>query len=690
MSAIVAPGASGHADNGSMFLASMGNGLLDTISAPGQARIKVRGSIINVGALSPAIQTGDLVLEAAGGGIGYVPDDGVNPALVQPLRISLVSGATLVARAADNVDIVATGGDINVDTVFSRKDVGLTAAASILDAFAGTELNVLADNMTLTAQGGSIGLAANPLDVGVDATGRISAYAPNGAIHLNGPLGTSFNIAEVAAGDVARLSADVDMLIDGPVSAPGQVGLVAGGDIAMTANAAVSAGVIGALVNAGSLTMADGASINVGVGTIRIVTDGDMRITGIETGNDGVSNMGGTDSSVYIESLHGSIYDAGDTRLDIITDTAPAAKLIIKAAGQIGGNPLDVRLLNLDAVSGGLTHINEQDSINVESLQAGGEVLFNAGVAAPGSITGGTIASSGGPVNLAASGGGVSLAGVTGQTGVNVLADTGIDLGAAASAGGSVFLGSTAGDINIGTGSAAGGFTADAAAGNLAAGPISGDSVGLFAFGNLAAGPILAGSRLNLGADTIDATAFHTGTGFLAANLVNYGGGPASLVDLTVSSPTGVAFGTFSAVDASLFLPQGVLRIADSFIYDRATITNPLTFLLIDQVDRLPQPADIQVWAPSLPFSLNLAGRVMETNATVIHYKELTHSVISLDSGVNPDLRQNIENGLVLAARSVEEEDEHPAEEGEGLLRFDGVPVAMPDCTKDPLPEECR
>lgn len=690
MSAIVAPGASGHADNGSMFLASMGNGLLDTISAPGQARIKVRGSIVNVGALSPAIQTGDLVLEAAGGGIGYVPDDGVNPALIQPLRMSLVSGAKLVARAADNVDIVATGGDINVDTVFSRKDVGLTAAASILDAFAGTELNVLADNMTLTALGGSIGSAANPLDVGVDVTGRISAYAPSGAIHLNGPLGTSFNIAEVAAGDVARLSADVDMLIDGPVSAPGQVGLVAGGDIAMTQSAAISAGVIGALVNAGSLTMADGASINVGVGTIRIVTDGDMRITGIETGNDGVSNMGGADSSVYIESLRGSIYDAGDTRLDIITDTAPAAKLIIKAAGQIGGNPLDVRLLNLEAVSGGLTHINEQDSVNVESIQAGGEVLFNAGVAAPGSITGGTIASSGGPANLAASGGGVSLAGVTGQTGVNVLADAGIDLGAAASAGGSVFLGSTAGDINIGTGSAAGGFTADATAGNLAAGPISGSSVGLFALGNLVAGPILAGSRLDLGADTIDATAFHTGTGFLAANLANYGGDPASLVDLTVSSPTGVAFGTFSAADASLFLPQGALRIADAFIYDRATITNPLTFLLIDQVDRSPQPADIQVWAPSLPFSLNLAGRVMETNATVIHYKELTHSVISLDPGVNPDLRQNIENGLALTARSVEEDDERRAEGGEGLLSFDGLPVAMPDCTKDPLPQECR
>lgn len=688
MSATVAQSASGHADSGSMFLASLGNGLLDTISAPGQARIKVRGSIVNVGA-APAIQTDDLVLEAAGGGIGYVPDDGVNPALVQPLRISLAAGAKLVARAADNVDIVATGGDINVDTVFSRRDVNLMAAASILDAFAGTELNVLAGNMTLTALGGSIGSAANPLDVGVDATGRISAYAPNGAIHLNGPLGASFNIAEVVAGDVARLSADVDMLIDGPVSAPGQVGLVAGGDIVMTPNAAVSAGVIGALVNAGTLTMADGASINVGVGTIRIVTDGDMRITGIETGNDGVSNMGGADSSVYIESLNGSIYDAGDTRLDIITDTAPAAKLIIKAAGQIGGNPLDVRLLNLEAISGSLTHINEQDSVNVESLQAGGEVLLNAGLAAPGSITGGSIASSGGPVSLMANGGEVNLASVAGQSGSSVSGQIGVSLGTVSSTGGSVLLISAAGDINVGTGTAAGGFTANTG-GNLTAGVISADMVSLFALGNLTVGSIIPGSQLNLGADVIDATAFHTGTGYLSANLANYGGDPASLVDLTVSSPTGVAFGTFSAMDASLFLPQGALRIADAFIYDRATITNPLTYLLIDQTDRSPQSADIQVWAPSLPFSLNLAGRVMETNATVIHYKELTHSVISLDSGVNPDLRQNIENGLALAVRSAEDEDKRPAETGEGLLSFDGVPIAMPDCTKDPLPEECR
>lgn len=377
------------AGTGRAFIGSEQDLRIDRVAAGAEIRIKAAGSLIDAASTlgAPNVVGGSLILESASGGIGSLADPATG-AVSGPLRLSLNGGATLIARAAGGLWIEEEN-DLNIDTVFSRNDAQLTAAGAIADAYATADLNVLARNVFLDARAGSIGSLLNPLDVGVDSLGRIAATASVG-VYLNGPVGSSFNIAEASAGTAVVLSSDVNMLIDGPVSAPGQVSLAAGADIAMTPNAALSADTIGALINAGTLTMQDGASLHVGVGTIRIVTEGDMHITGIETGNDGVNHMGGAESSIYIESLQGSIYDAGDIRLDIITDTAPAAKLIIQAAGQIGGNPLEVRLLNLDAqADAGLIHMDAQGDVNVGTMQAGGEIVFNA----TGALTGGTIAS---------------------------------------------------------------------------------------------------------------------------------------------------------------------------------------------------------------------------------------------------------------------------------------------------------
>lgn len=356
VSAAPAPGT----DLGNIFLSSLGDGLLDLVQARGEVRVKVRGSIVNSGPTS-LVQTGTLVLEAANGGIGFIPDQG-SGATLAPLRLSLAPGAALTARAAENVSIVATG-DLGVDTVFSRKAVELTAGGSILDAFPGSELNVLADTIALTAQNGSIGSAANPLDVGVNPTGRIFASAAPGGVYLHGPFRASFNIGSVSAGDIVSLNADVNMLIDGSVNAPGQLGLVAGGDIAMTPNAQLTAGTIGALINSGTLTMQDGARLTVGVGTISITTAGDAVVTGISTLNP-------TESALAIHS-GGRVLSAGDTLLDVIAKAGPLARATINAAGGVGNDPIAGDVSNLDAVSdGGVIHFAAQNSINVVRAQA--------------------------------------------------------------------------------------------------------------------------------------------------------------------------------------------------------------------------------------------------------------------------------------------------------------------------------
>ena len=636
-------------DTGNAYLASLGSGIIGYLGVDGELRLKVKGPIFAVDPAQVAIRAGDLVLEAAGATIGG------DAAATDPLRVEVAQGVnqtadsfgSLTARAAGLINISGAG-SVNVGGIFSRDAITLASeSGSILDAHPGTGLDVLGGTIQLLAPLGSIGdINANrPLSVGTNIgtplSGLIEAAAGQ-SVYLNGPFGgpvsSNFTLGPVvpghdavSAGDAIRITATNDATINGNVVAPGPIAMAVGGtltlsgerDIAVadpgapggigtvTAPAAhVHATGVGVLIDAGMLVMEDGARVQVDVGTIRIVTDGDMRVTGIETGNDGIDFMNGAESSIYLESLTGSIYDAGDTLLDIIADTAPAAKLVMKAAGQIGGNPLDVRLLNLETVSGGLTHIDVQDSVHVESMQAGGEVVLNAGVAGAGSITGGTVASTGANVNLAAP-----------------------------------------------------------------------DSIVLTG--------IQAATAVNLGADVIDTSVLHTGTGFLAASVGGGAGGPASLVNLSVSSPTGVAFGGFSVLDGALLVPSGDLQIDQGFVANRLTIANPVTFLLLDQNDRSPQPSDIQVYAPNQPFGLDLSGRTMSTDATVIHYHELTHTALSDDPGADPDLRHNLERGLSLAGRP-EAEGAGDLAKGAGEIGYDGIPVALPDCNAEPVPDACK
>jgi hypothetical protein len=359
------------------------------------------------------------------------------------MRLSLLSGATLTARGAGDVDVVETG-DLNVDTVFSRGKARLAAAGSILDAYDSSELNVLAGSVTLTPGTGSVGTADNPLDVGVtDPLGRIVATSPVGqGIYLNGPLGAQFNIGSILSGDAVWLSSDLGALIDGTVSGPGMITLSSGSTVTMTPKADVHATTFGVFVRAGGLVMedaqrlldtgealdlkyvaGDAAQIRVDVGTIDIQTSGDALITGIRTGNT-------TESAVRIVSTAGRILDNGDTRLDIIADQGNA-RLTISGALGIGDDPLDVRLANLDATSGGVVDLAAEGPLNIVGISAGDRVLLSA----TGDITGDAVTSTGTggtnpdqTVSITSSGGGVTLASVSGQTGVSIAGQAGVDV----------------------------------------------------------------------------------------------------------------------------------------------------------------------------------------------------------------------------------------------------------------------
>ncbi|RZI65243.1 MAG: leukotoxin LktA family filamentous adhesin, partial [Variovorax sp.] len=438
-------------DIGAAFLASMGGARLGKIDVTGETRIKVRDSIVNASATSAAVQTGNLVLEAAYGGIGHLPGDGVNAGTSQPLRLDLRDGATLTARASENVEIDEAG-DLNVDTVFSRKTVKLAADGSILDAVGDDTLNVLGGNVELTARNGSIGAAGlGALDVGVTGTtGRITAIAAQD-IHLHGPSGRNLAFGNVTAGGSASLSGAADLLLDGAVRASTGIDVAAARTLAMTTGASLRATGGNLRLSAGELTMADGATVRGDVGTVRIDTALDATVTGISTGN-------GTADAVRI-TAGGDVRDGGDTRLDIVADTAPAAGVTIQAGGDIGrGNPLEMRLLHLDGKAGGGVDLAVQGGIAIGTLTAGDSIALTA----TGDIASGRVQSTLGSVALASAGGHIATTATSARGDVRLGAAGRIDAGTT-QAGGDVVFTALAGSVQATDTTAGGRVIVDAA-----------------------------------------------------------------------------------------------------------------------------------------------------------------------------------------------------------------------------------
>lgn len=720
LSVNVPAGATGHPDAGNAWLASMGDGVLGTIQVPGEARIKVRGSIVNQGDATLPVQAGSLVLEAANGGIGYVPGDpgdATRPAVVRPLRIELPDGGALIARAADNVDIVETIGDLKVDTVFSRKHATLGAPGSIVDAQApyidpltGEEfdqpstgrvresaLNVLADSMTLVARSGSIGSATNPLDVGVNPGGLIVATAatPGGSVHLHGPFIASFNIGAITSGDVARLSADTDLRLDGPVSAPGQVGLVAGGTVELSGRARVAAGTVGAFVDAGSMRMRPGAVLGVGVGTISIVTRGDAVLTELST-------LNGSASAIEITS-GGRVLDGDDPSADDldIRATTAGARLTIRAQGQIGGNPLDILVDTVDASStNGLIHLASPGRLGVGTVRGAGEVVLTAA----GGIGGNAVVSNGATAEVTATGGGVALDTVSSVSGTRVTGRDGVAIAAATSSQGGVTLasdgdleagrvsagGSAAltarGDVTVDAGVAGAGFSIESTGGDVLASTLAADRISLGAAGRIRGDSLTPGSLLQLAGSDV-AARVDGSAGPVTGSVTGFGGALAGHVDLWLANPWGFQFTDFLTNTGSVTVPVGPFGVDRFVVANRLRVDNPQTRVLVDQRDKSFQPADAQLYTGGEGFAMRLDGNRVVTDAFVVHSSP-RHDVVGPDGRPVTSAVDEANAALVRARTPLPAPPQRAARPPEGsFVTYTGVPVAT---QRAPTPAECQ
>ena len=630
------------AANGYVLIGSEEDLRIDHVSATGEVRIKTAGALIN-GASSGTtanVQGTNTILEAANGGLGT--EDA-------PLLVNTTDGSRVVARAAEDIWLDAQG-DLTVDTMFSRQDIHLTAQGSILDyqASEGTvspDLNILAQNLWLSALTGSIGTSTNALDVGVNRTGLIHASATTvgQGIWLNGPAGEYANFGDVTSGDVAFLSSASSMKVDGTITAPGPVSLVAGGTMSLTENAKVHATVLDTSLQAGAidmasgsaisvdvgklsvrsdttLTMADGATMSVQQGTIDITTVGDAIVTGIFTGNP-------TESAISITSTAGHIlagHTLGSGHIDIQADTGPAAKLTMWAAQGIGDEPLNLKLLNLKATSGGKADLAVDGSVNIDSITAVERVLLSA----TDGITGGSVSASDGYVSISTGTGGVDLNHVSASDDVTITAPSHI----------------TVGTIGVGT-------------------------------------------ALNLASNQIQ-TAVTGGATPVGGAITGYDGGVAQNVAMTLSGTGGFVFSDFWAVNADVRIPVGALSVSNALIQDRATFTNPKTTLLIDQFDKSNQGADVQLYTGGDSFWFTLAGNRLDTDAFVL-YRDPNHEVITPDgnntSAAESADQQQTQAGRKRAVRGLDQSDALTAD----LVNANPIPAVNTQCP-DNKKTECE
>ncbi len=680
--------------SGFAFIGSEQDLWIDQVTATKDIRIKTAGSLVNASRTgAPNVVGNNLILEAANGGIGSSPVPPATPdgfstgEVTSMLRIQPANGAGVIARAASDIWIEAPA-DLSVDTMFSRTDIRLDVVGSILNFHAGESMiaptiNLRSNSLRLTSQTGAIGSLLNPLDVGVNPRGQITALASTfgRGVYLNGPSEENFNIGSVLSGDAVNLSSASTMRIDGLVSGPGPISLVSGGLMTLTSSADVHATVLGLFLQAGALTMSDAndgvhaARMRVDVGTIDIETTGDALITGIETGNS-------TESAIKLVSTAGRILDNGDTRLDIIADTPPSATLSIFGALGIGDNPLDVRLLNLQADSGGVVDIAVQDSVNIVAINAADRVLFSAG----GDITGGAITATGTgnhpdqSVSVTSVAGGVHLASVAGVGDVTISGQDPIQLASVASSGGSVGILSSA-NVVLGSGTAAGAVQVESTAGDIVAGAITADRISLRGVGEVSGGTLRASSQLNLEGRTVSAQAIG-GPGQVRANATAYGGGTADTIDLVLSNPgSGFVFQNLLTQVGSVDIVSGAFAVDHFVVTNFARVNNPQTHLVIDQINRSIQPADVQLFTGGAGFGLSLFDNHVLTDALVV-FRSSLHDVITPDGGNVSALEEGY-NNLARTWTQVPSAPPRSAPQVSLLINYFGNPVGLTGNRKD-------
>jgi len=213
-------------------------------------------------------------------------------------------------------------------------------------------------NISITHQDGSINV------VGDGTSFQAITAGANGAVSLIA-IGTESDITlqTVIGSELGNIT----------IAAERSIFLQSGGDIRssdgdISLAADVRTGQFG-----GSIEMSDGATIETAMGTVSMISDGDIRLGGVATQNN-------SDNAIFIQSTSGSLVDGGDSDIDLIANSGGVILISENGIGDV--NPLETSLGRLIAnvIQSGAIQIHETDEIELRSLlTADGRIAVHSG-----------------------------------------------------------------------------------------------------------------------------------------------------------------------------------------------------------------------------------------------------------------------------------------------------------------------
>ncbi|NMB13262.1 MAG: hypothetical protein GX977_13390, partial [Firmicutes bacterium] len=300
-----------------------------------------------------AIQGGRTILEGGDGGLGTAE---------APLTLALKPDAELTARAAKDIHIHETVGNLNLAEVFGRGNIVLQAKESILDSRGERSIAIMGNGVNLTAEEGSIGTEANPVYLTVNPSGQLTAYALKGDVYLATPSTNLVNLSDILAGGTLAIAAAGQLSIHGRLAAVDALSISSNGTLQVESS--------GRLDSSGRLTlmgeevlMAEGSSGKSADG-IDITAANGVEVSQLEADNDVQLTAGTTISQAGNGSITAQTLRTSSGGRQILDG---ANQITSFAAATTGGG--SIKLSNMSALS--ITGITQAVGGNIEITNAG-------------------------------------------------------------------------------------------------------------------------------------------------------------------------------------------------------------------------------------------------------------------------------------------------------------------------------
>jgi len=628
-----------------------------SVTAEVEANLTAAGSILDVYGTGDPNVTADIVNLIADGTIGGADDYFDVECFVN-------------ANATGDIFINEVNDEMEVGLIASSTgDVHLTAPnGSIVDGSEDDIVDIIARSITIDASG-SIGEAANVLDVDTSATGILNASS---------------------ATDISIVERSGDMNVGLVDSDTGTIRLTADGSIFDSSNtdaADIAAPFINLVSQNGDIGAADNY-LDV-ASFVNAAAPGDIYINkgspdhmdvGVITSNGGNVNLTAPGSINIFGSINSSAGDAtinaGDSILDANNDAISNINAVnINLTAQTGSigttdNHFDIDSSNTN--QGVFTATAEQD-ININEAQGDlyvdqiTSISGDLNITVDESILDGnnntTDHFSGSNVNLEARNGGI------GDDGNRLFVNSENMLSFNLSASESIFLGEGVGDLNLNNINSINGsvdlLVSDGNAyvdhvsaledimmfvdgGELIIDTLESESTGLTVTGTggiLKVNDAYVSDSVKLNADDINISATHT----TAVNPLHFDvsggrGGLAHNVSILTNSEMAVIFDHFKSDYGYVDAQVDTLEFLDTVIGTRAVFNNSLYKVIVDNKDWSLQACEAQLYAPETPFSLTFSSeKRLLTDAFIVDYHNdfIMNSFSTENSFVRIDHKMN-------------------------------------------------